>query len=301
MYLQTFNFSQHSIWRYNMEVKNMKGVAVNIKANTTVVSKAFCHTEFKSLTQLEDYIENTPLNELFRWASLPSSQENFNNWSGTKNFEEAIEILKNGYQVGIEKLMGNIKCETKQVNDMAGKIMYDIAGFQCSVPRYLQGIPTSMINKKIVPIKKKVITLNKCIDYTGGVSAKQILEYSTRTLQIIRKLEAQGYAVNLNIVDGYKCNGGYYEIIKIRVKSCNERINISKLAFPLLHPSMLRRLMFRYVEVSDTTQLRTSYDSIGACVDDSQYRNLFDKQGEIFLNREVSQYDIENITKQKIK
>ena len=37
--------------------------------------------------------------------------------------------------------------------------------------------------------------------------------------------------------------------IKIRLKSANEKLNISKLSFPLVHPSMLRRLFLRFVEV----------------------------------------------------
>lgn len=38
-------------------------------------------------------------------------------------------------------------------------------------------------------------------------------------------------------------------MIKVRIKSANEKLNISKLAFPLTHPSMLRRLFLRWIEV----------------------------------------------------
>lgn len=36
--------------------------------------------------------------------------------------------------------------------------------------------------------------------------------------------------------------------VKVCVKAANQRVNISKMAFMLVHPSMLRRLMFRWIE-----------------------------------------------------
>ena len=129
--------------------------------------------------------------------------------------------------------------------------MFDVVGFQASVPRYLQGIPTNMVNKKLVPIKQKVITLNKDISYNSMTSTQDIIDASIQTLQLIKKIEAQGIRVNLNLILGVKANGNT-EVVKIRLKSANERLNISKLAFPLVHPSMLRRLFFRYIEVAPT-------------------------------------------------
>ena len=109
-----------------------------------------------------------------------------------------------------------------------------------------------MMNKKMVPVKQKVITLNKSLDYNGGTSSDKIIEESIKAMQIIKKLEAQGFRCNLNIVLGTSAGWGADArqfIIKVRVKSANEKLNVSKLAFPLVHPSMLRRLFFRFVEV----------------------------------------------------
>ena len=43
------------------------------------------------------------------------------------------------------------------------------------------------------------------------------------------------------------------------MKSANERLNISKLAFPLVHPSMFRRLYFRFIEVYPTIPRSFTY------------------------------------------
>jgi len=90
--------------------------------------------------------------------------------------------------------------------------------------------------------------LNKSIDYNGGTSSDTIMNESIKAMMIIKKLEAQGYRCNLNIVLGTS-KGACKFYVKVRIKSANEKLNVSKLAFPLVHPSMLRRLFFRFVEV----------------------------------------------------
>ena len=35
---------------------------------------------------------------------------------------------------------------------------------------------------------------------------------------------------------------------KVRIKNANERLNLSKVSFPLVHPSYLRRINIRWIE-----------------------------------------------------
>ena len=207
--------------------------------------------EFNGLNDFEQYITNTPLNKVFQWSKLDSVTNSFN-FSQTHSYEEANELFKNGWQDMAQKLTKTLKVQQMQVeNAQVQKVMFDIVGFQASVPRYLQGIPTSMVNKKLVPTKQKVITLNKDISYHAGVKTEEIVKASIQTMQLVKKIEAQGIRVNLNLIWGVWA-GKTKEILKIRLKSANERLNVSKLAFPLVHPSMLRRLCFRYLEVAPT-------------------------------------------------
>lgn len=207
--------------------------------------------EFDSLNDFEHYITTVPLNEAFRWEKLQSVSHGFK-FTQTNSYEEATQLFKNGWNKMAQELTTKLKVAQNQVvNAEVQKILYDVVGFQASVPRYLQGIPTSMVNKKRVPVKQKVITLNKDISYNCLTTTEDIIEASTQTLQLIKRIEAQGIRVNLNLVFGIT-SSNTKEIVKIRLKSANERLNISKLAFPLVHPSMLRRLLFRYIEVAPT-------------------------------------------------
>ena len=207
--------------------------------------------EFSGLNEFEQYITNTPLNKTFQWKSLSSVSGSYS-FTETHSYDEAVKLFENGWDDMAKKLTKKLDVIKNQVVDaQVQKIMYDVVGFQASVPRYLQGIPTSMVNRKSVPVKQRVITLNKDVSYNAGIKAEQIIEASVQTLQLIKKIEAQGIRVNLNLIWGTEA-GSTREVVKIKLKSANERLNISKLAFPLVHPSMLRRLLFRYLETVPT-------------------------------------------------
>lgn len=208
--------------------------------------------QFDSINEFYKYLCDTPFNEAFRWARH-SSTERSESFTGTKSFDEAVELLKNGWnemaQKITQKLLVNEK-KTAYVNKR--KNVTAMAGYQPIVPLYLAGAPNNMVSTKTIPVKQKVVNITKSLNYSGDTSKETILSESIKALQIVRKLEAIGYRVNLNIVLGSK--GGLKAndqelYAKVCIKKANERLNISKLAFPMVHPSMLRRLFFRYIEV----------------------------------------------------
>lgn len=212
--------------------------------------------EFDSLHEFYNYICETPINETFRWSHLSSSETGSRDgWYGTKSFEEATDLFKNGWQVGAEELTKRLKiAETQKDVQMVYKNILSVCGFQAIVPLYLQGVPNNMVNKKMVPIKNKVITINKVISVSSSVSSETMKQESIKCFQIIKKIEASGIRVNLNLMmgTGHAC-------VKIRLKSANEKLNISKLAFPLVHTSMFRRLYFRFIETYPTIPKNFTY------------------------------------------
>lgn len=257
--------------------------------------------EYNSLHEFYEYLINTPFNEAFCWAKHSSADGDYY-FTKTRDFNEAVELFKNGWSDMSTKLVQKLKVvENKTESTMKPKNVLGAAGYQVIVPLYLQGVPNNMITKKMTPIKQKVITLNKSIDYNGGVSADKIIEESVKAMQIVKKLEAQGYRCNLNIVLG--TTSGYPSkqfIVKIKIKSANEKLNVSKLAFPLVHPSMLRRLFFRFVEVYPhvTESFTCGYGSPAAS---SELRSVFKDEYLLpnFIKKDVNKIktidDLENI------
>lgn len=236
--------------------------------------------EYDSLKEFYDYLCETPFNDAFRWATHASVDGD--KWfTKTESFDEAVELFKNGWSDMASKLVQRLKViESKTEPTMKPRNTLSVCGYQAIVPLYLQGVPNNMANKKMVPVKQKVITVNKQINYTCSVTTDQIVEESTKALQIVKKLEAQGLRCNLNILVGfYEPDKSF--IVKIRIKSSNEKMNISKLAFPLVHPSMLRRLFFRFIEVYPSVT-KSFVGGYGCSMSPSEVKNHLAK-GEYLL------------------
>lgn len=156
--------------------------------------------------------------------------------------------MKNGWYEMAETLTQKLKVATKHdAPVMKQRNVLSVSGYQPVVPLYLAGVPTNMINKQMVAVKSKIINVTKLVNYNCGISTKQIEDESIKALQIVKKLEAQGYRCNLYIALGVEEDKQI--VCKVKIKNANERLNVSKLAFPMVHPSMLRRLFFRFIEV----------------------------------------------------
>lgn len=243
--------------------------------------KSWNIVEFESLREFYDYVCTTPTNNTFKCREmkkdLSSSKISKSNWHGTKTFDEAAELFKSGWTLGAQELTKKLKlAETQKEVQMTYKNILSMCGYQAIVPLYLQGVPNNMVNKKIVPVKNKVITINKTLSASASVSSERLKEESIKCFQIIKKVEASGIRVNLNLMisTGHVC-------VKIRLKSANEKLNISKLAFPLVHPAMFRRLYFRFIETYPTIPSNFEY-GYGYVPDEVQFASVCGKN-EIVL------------------
>lgn len=254
-----------------------------VKENKSLGKKVF-DVRFNTIDEFYNYITSTPLNKVFEWGEL-SSVKNDEKFSKTKSFEEAVDLLTNGCDDISKKLTNQLNMKVNLQSGTKNKNVYDVQGFQCCVPLYLQGVPTSMIARKSIPVKQKVITIVKSIDYLANVTADEIIEQSIKALEIIKKIESQGVRCNLDILVGLRVtNQDNAVCLRVRVKKSTEKLNISKLAFTMVHPSMLRRLVFRFIEVypNITSGYKRGY---GRLIDDKYIReSIIDKkQNEYYL------------------
>lgn len=220
----------------------------------TVAKNGWHLVEFNSISEFLVYIEKTPTNNAFlgfdkrNCLSSKRLDRKSSPWSGTQTYEEAFELLRSGWTIGAKNLEIKLKKVSKiSGTDMKVKNFADVCGYQAIVPLYLQGVPCNMVNRKMVPMKQKVITINRVVSCSASVRSETLENENIKCFQIIRKLEQSGYRVNLNLLmsSGHAC-------VKIKLKSAGEKLNISKLAFPLVHPAMLRRMFFRFIETYPT-------------------------------------------------
>lgn len=223
--------------------------------------------EYNSISEFVQTINSRPQNpEITSTASIDSDYS----FTGTYDYNEAENLLLHGWTEESEKL--NEMLKLKALKEKSVKNTYDVAGFQCSVPRYLQGIPTNMINQKVVTKKQKVITITKNVAYSFYVSKEKIEEESIKVLQLVNSLEKQGYRVIINVMIISK-KGDTIIANKVRIKNANERLNLSKVSFPLVHPSYLRRILFRWMERFEYTTKPFDY-TYGTSVKCEEFNNI---------------------------
>lgn len=221
--------------------------------------------EYNSISEFIQKINSRSQNP--KMTSKQSKTGRFS-FTGTNDYNEAENLLLHGWVEESEKLNEMLKLKT--LKEKSVKNTYDVAGFQCSVPRYLQCIPTNMINQKVVTKKQKVITITKNISYSACVKKETIEQESIKVLQLVNNLEKQGYRVIINVTMIVKskkeniilCN-------KVRIKNASERLNLSKISFPIVHSSYLRRIMFRWIETFEytTKSFDTNYGVPVKCED----------------------------------
>lgn len=232
--------------------------------------------EFKSLGEFYDLTQNKVSGRVISdtYNAGPYIQE----WSGSKSFEHAVELAFHGWDEGSIKLTNSLKKITLDERKSIRKYFIDVCGFQAMVPLYLNGVPTNMLNQRSVVLKNKVVTVNKMIGFTGNYTSEKMLKENIKTLTLINEIENAGYRVNLNVL---YCSdmGSHYRIVKIRAKSANEKLNISKLAFPLCHPSMHRRMYFNYLNhrYNDGVPGRSQFGSklFDLCKESGQFKGEY--------------------------
>ena len=204
--------------------------------------------QFGSIESFYKYLCDTPFNDAFRWARHASVTNDYS-FTKTYSFEYAVNLMKDGWQAMAPTLVQKLDVATKHdAPVMKQRNVLSVCGYQPVVPLYLAGVPTNMISKQLVAVKSKIINVTKLVNYNSATSVNKMMDESVKALQVVKKLEAQGYRCNLFIAVGTEADCRQV-ICKVKIKGANERLNISKLSFPMVHPSMLRRLFFRFMEV----------------------------------------------------
>ena len=245
--------------------------------------------EFSSINELVKH--NREGNVQSDFLSVRASErKNKNNWYGTASYAEAEGLLLHGWDYMAKELKSKIDVNMR-LTGHTQRPAYSVAGYQACVPRYLQGLPDSMIYSKRVLKKEKVITINKSVSYSCKVKQKQIIEEGAKVLNVVNALESKGIRVRLNII--FKAKSGeretYSYVIKVNVKQPSQRLNIKQIAFPLVHPSMLRRIFLRTMEVESWCNGKRFCSGYGR--PDNTAENI--TEGEYYIPAIVSEEEID--------
>lgn len=210
------------------------------------------YEHFKSLNQLLDTMDERPLNEVFKKELLSSQRdesENRRKFSGVNTYKEAIEIMEKGYNEPLEKMKRAILKIGRNDDYKKAKMKADFVGFVPHVPNAINNIPLTMINKERTRKKAKTIHLTYSFCALGGVSTDEIINGGINFISLVNSLEKQGFRVKIDTIF-ISISNGTASIYTVTLKDYGQALNLLKLAFPLVHPAMLRRISFKWLETT---------------------------------------------------
>ena len=206
---------------------------------------------FEEFSSLKDFREGLARPMTGRFVEKHSSDDIRKVWFGTHTWEDAEELLANGYDVGAEKLMKKVL----SIHNTAQRPrqVASVVGYSPIVPNALRGVPKTMFATKSAP---KVVPLRKVfIVNTAGalIEADKLLESGAVMLNVCNQLEMAGVRTQIVSIPKFsytvnKKREVYSLGCSIKLKDYREQFSFKKMAYVIAHVSMFRRHGFRYVE-----------------------------------------------------
>ena len=270
LFEKTISTKQHKKYRVNVE-----------RYNSAMEVVEHCKTRQITNSEIQD-----------------KSKEAFGSWEGVKTYEEALDLLKNGYQPTVDNLKDTLKAN-KTGNAKRISFANDIQGFAPIVPLALKGIPQSMVNMTMKPIKAKVIDVYYDMTCSAITSSQEIIENGQKLLGTIIALEHQGYKFNLYAVQTY-CSDKNADMLIVKVKDSSKPIDLKRISFPLTHTAFFRVIGFDWYSRTPKGTYRCNYGRAMSYVFESQSeRNEFAKQmfgdNAVLLNGNIIRTDEEHL------
>lgn len=207
---------------------------------------------FDNITEMVRYCKTAPNGKNF---TSSSSKDKDHSFTMTNNFEEAVSLITNGWEEGFVKLKENLKDRNvdEEIQNRRYTPKTDLEGFAPCVPHLLVGRPDTMCNAEMLPKKYKIIDIIINIGVSGGTDTDSIVKRGIVAINYVNQLEMAGYRCNIHIARcGVESPEKVFFLVKI--KDSTETFSIKRMAFPLIHPSMNRRFMFRILESTDVSR-----------------------------------------------
>lgn len=206
-------------------------------------------------------------------------------WHGA-DYDGTMELLRNGYQPTVDALKGvfkaNVSGEGKRF-----KFQNSPVGFAPIVPLALMGVPNSMLDMRMKPIKAKVVDVYMDMTCSSGTKSKEIMDASKKVLSAVIELERQGYRFNLYSCTGY-FDGNTGDVVCVKVKSAEQPLDLKRVSFPMAHTAFFRVLGFDWYSKFPLGRYRFGYGH-AAYFDFKEkttevYRQLFNKKSIVFFS-----------------
>ncbi len=211
---------------------------------------------FSSWSSYLEYLQEPSTIPKTSKASSSETRKGSLDFTGTRNINDAISLSKTGYKVIVPDIMSRVveidhlihKNDTVEcifMNTYSPVGMYDM-GAVCS------GNPESAINlteRESDDKNGNTVVVNFDLGMSFYYSSDNIKNKGATVVAFIYALEMSGYSVQVNAVTQMRDNDDSILMSVVRVKEYSDCLDLPALAFQIAHPSSLRRLGFRFLEI----------------------------------------------------
>jgi hypothetical protein len=180
------------------------------------------------------------------WCAEGSEGTSSPEWSGSKNWQEALDYAINGHPVGrtkIEAALPKVTSEPEPLWDVA-----PVGAFAC-IPAHAAGVPEDMFipTEDAPPVSSPIVRIAVNMSASGGVDPQDIVNRGVAIVSLIDRIQASGRRVELIAIKHGHCHGEKF-IWKVTVKRPEEPIDMDRVGLVFATPIMMRRFFFRVME-----------------------------------------------------
>lgn len=178
-------------------------------------------------------------------------------FTGTANYAEAEKLCRGGWFEKLEEF--KMACAVKPANQLRRRVVTAPVGYVPHVPNAIQGRPDSMIKTIMQKEKSRVLEIAVNASVNSDYTAETITKYAAEIVKAVSAIEAGGIRVKLIacVINTLSARNGQFAQCFVTIKAPTEKINPARIYFPLVHPSMLRRIGLRWLETCpDVTSKR---------------------------------------------
>jgi len=172
--------------------------------------------------------------------------------------EETYTMLREGYQPTVDALKSKLKISAAGQGKRF-KSFNDVVGYQPIIPNAIMGLPNSMVNSSLKPIKTKVIDVYYEMTVAAYTESSDLIKAGQKMLGVIMELEAQGYRFNLYCTQGYYDTSNGCDMVCIKVKSASQPMDLKRMSFPISHTAFFRGIGFDWYSKFPKGTYRSGY------------------------------------------
>ena len=201
-----------------------------------------------------------------------SSEKPDRSFTLTNSYEEAVALSRTGFDEAAQKIRSDIAQKNKIQSKYAAMVMHPaphnaVVGYIPNVPNAIRNIPESMITKDKIMQKRKTLSIIYSEHGNCCCSTDYFVQAGSALLSAVDLIEKSGVQVRIDLAFMTSLEsdsrGKEMTFPTVRIKNYDERFSFQKVSFPIAHPSMFRRIGFKWLETTPQISKRDYADGYG--------------------------------------